>query len=544
MKTSTLAVLFLCAMPMLHAQNTTLRPLPEIKQISLGAYFRNDPALAQKLMSQCETWLKQDPANPHARYWLAYNQVTLLGTLKAEDSPKELFQNTYRAAEENLRALTTVPGFESEAYVLLGGTRALASRFDPAKTPALTPDECFTRAERFDASNPRLYLLKGLYHFYAQKDAGDNAQQAIDLYEKGIQLARGQKPSDELKPDWGLLEGQAYLACAYERAGRLDEARHLYEEVLSHRPDYALVTKEFFPELLKRLSSMGEFGLSPVFYGSPENRAALDEVLACEKSQNDLAGEKGMREAYMAYLAEDSMCFRAGPVREYPVQEQKPVQWPWVPSWTPEIADISLAGDLALTFDPVQTHEIASNSPPGSEHGLSIWRKEPDGAWKQVFDAGISHGYVSLSIRQVLFPGRAKLSGAAVDTEQEARALLALDREFGGHLRSNGLAQAYAAIVAENVYLCRTGSFPMTGKETVEAYLKELPGSWSWSPMTAVVAKSGDLAYSYGTFDRLLSEAGKDNKKPYSYIRVWKRNSRSEWKLFMELVRAFPSRSA
>ena len=171
-----------------------------------------------------------------------------------------------------------------------------------------------------------------------------------------------------------------------------------------------------------------------------------------------------------------------------------------------------------------------------------MWRKEPDGAWKQVFDAGISHGYVSLSIRQVLFPGRAKLSGAAVDTEQEARALLTLDREFDGHLRSNGLAQAYAAIVAENVYLCRTGSFPMTGKETVEAYLKELPGSWSWSPMTAVVAKSGDLAYSYGTFDRQLSEAGKETKKPYSYIRVWKRNSRSEWKLFMELVRAFPSR--
>jgi len=75
-----------------------------------------------------------------------------------------------------------------------------------------------------------------------------------------------------------------------------------------------------------------------------------------------------------------------------------------------------------------------------------------------------------------------------------------------------------------------------------EAYLEEFPGSWSWKPMSAVVAKSGDLAYSYGTFDRRLLDAGKELLKSSSYVRVWKRNSRNEWKLFIELVRAFPPR--
>jgi ketosteroid isomerase-like protein len=52
-------------------------------------------------------------------------------------------------------------------------------------------------------------------------------------------------------------------------------------------------------------------------------------------------------------------------------------------SWRPEVAVVLASGQLGLTSGPVF-------NPEGKQTGTfnSVWRREPDGAWKIVFDKG------------------------------------------------------------------------------------------------------------------------------------------------------------
>ena len=52
-------------------------------------------------------------------------------------------------------------------------------------------------------------------------------------------------------------------------------------------------------------------------------------------------------------------------------------------SWRPEVVEVLDSGTLALTSGPVR-------DPTGKQTGTfnSIWRREPDGRWRVVFDKG------------------------------------------------------------------------------------------------------------------------------------------------------------
>lgn len=52
-------------------------------------------------------------------------------------------------------------------------------------------------------------------------------------------------------------------------------------------------------------------------------------------------------------------------------------------SWSPDVVEVLDSGDLALTSGPVRL-------PSGEDAGRfnSIWRKDPDGIWRIVFDRG------------------------------------------------------------------------------------------------------------------------------------------------------------
>jgi ketosteroid isomerase-like protein len=52
-------------------------------------------------------------------------------------------------------------------------------------------------------------------------------------------------------------------------------------------------------------------------------------------------------------------------------------------SWKPEVVEVLDSGTLALSSGPV-------HGPDGKQTGTfsSIWRREPDGAWRVIFDKG------------------------------------------------------------------------------------------------------------------------------------------------------------
>jgi len=92
--------------------------------------------------------------------------------------------------------------------------------------------------------------------------------------------------------------------------------------------------------------------------------------------------------AFVSFVAEEAVFFgRRGELRgrDAVAAAWKPVfEGAAVPfSWQPEVAVVLDSGSLGLTSGPVF-------APDGNRIGTfnSVWRREPDGSWKIVFDRG------------------------------------------------------------------------------------------------------------------------------------------------------------
>jgi ketosteroid isomerase-like protein len=129
------------------------------------------------------------------------------------------------------------------------------------------------------------------------------------------------------------------------------------------------------------LSEVVTAGEGPVSADLAAELRATEEAFAKTMADRDHA-------AFTSFLAEETVFFGGqGEIRgrEAVAAAWKPLyETPGAPfSWKPESATVLDSGTLGLTSGPIFT-------PDGSRVGTfnSVWRREPDGNWKVVFDRG------------------------------------------------------------------------------------------------------------------------------------------------------------
>ena len=248
-----------------------------------------------------------------------------------------------------------------------------------------------------------------------------------------------------------------------------------------------------------------------------QTRRALVEM---EHAFAKAAATKGTRDAFLEFLADDGIIFQPGPVNGKKFWgERQPRKG--LLSWEPIFADVSRAGDLGYTTGPWEFRPNGPDDQPVAfGQYFTIWKKQPDGSWKAVLDRGVS-SEKSFATKLLLFPlhDESSVGDAKFDVSRGRAALIKLEEEFSTLSARKGATAAFDSYLASDVRMLRQNIAPVVGKENALVLISGQSGTLTWKPAVTDVAASGDLGYTYGTYDLtrgdLVIEHG-------SYVRVWK----------------------
>ena len=269
----------------------------------------------------------------------------------------------------------------------------------------------------------------------------------------------------------------------------------------------------------------------------------LLSLVETERAFARTAASKGVRNSFLEYLADDGVLFRPQPVNGKQYMSARPAR-PGLLSWEPTFAYVSRAGDLGYDTGPWEFREKGPDDKPiGHGYFVTVWKKQPDGTWKFVVDIGTSNPPPTSARPSWQPPAddvKKKKAAKKVNVESEQVALLNLDREFSRSSVAQGIVDAYLSFIADDVRFYREGAFPVTGKEATRSALASKQGVMNWQPVKAGVSMSGDLGYTYGTYD--FKGSGGEGKEAENggYARIWRKQSHGRWKVVLDITNPAP----
>jgi len=118
-----------------------------------------------------------------------------------------------------------------------------------------------------------------------------------------------------------------------------------------------------------------------------------------------------------------------------------------------------------------------------------------------------------------------------------------LEAEFMQAAAARG-SQGYMSYYAEESVEVPNGADLLIGKDAIAktmGFLDDKSNSLTWTPVGADISASGDLGYTYGTFEfRSQDASGKPTVTRGKYTSIWKRQKDGSWKVVLDMGNAGP----
>jgi len=279
----------------------------------------------------------------------------------------------------------------------------------------------------------------------------------------------------------------------------------------------------------------------------PAVNSSLQSLVETERAFSRTSAERSTREAFLSFIADDGILFRPAAVNGKEWLNKNPVapseKRPLL-SWQPIFADVSLAGDLGYTTGPWQYKlDIKDEKPVAYGNFITVWRKQADGTWKFAVDLGITNAAPANPLPEWQPQPKVQKQVVVVpkiDQEAQRSTLINHDRELS-HEAAAGAVKAFLALADTEVRVFRNNSFPFIGKPAAEQALSANKNSWTWEPATAGVSSSGDLGYTYGSYELRTSDPTKAVTEKGNYLRIWKRK-KGTWMIVVDVANPLPEK--
>jgi len=115
--------------------------------------------------------------------------------------------------------------------------------------------------------------------------------------------------------------------------------------------------------------------------------------------------------------------------------------------------------------------------------------------------------------------------------------LLQTEAAFCARVREAGLVTAFAEFAAADAVFFDVDPAQHRGAEAVRMRFEGLDPTavLSWTPVAADVADSGELGYTWGTYEfRVQGKEGQERIGTGHYVSIWKRQSDGCWKFVLD----------
>lgn len=250
-------------------------------------------------------------------------------------------------------------------------------------------------------------------------------------------------------------------------------------------------------------------------------------VVAAERAFAADAAERGWVAAFRSYAAPDAITLSPDPVNAHEQFAQIAGDGETTLDWRPAYAGISSGGDFGFTTGPF----LFRGREGIAGHYFTVWRRQPDGGWKWIFDAGTG----------VRDPGPPVAANARIPNLAVARrgvgSAEAAVREVGALERDIAIARPEPRSqllwrLAEDVRLNRPGHPAAIGVEAATTLAQATALDAVDEPLRIEAAPAGDMVFVLG---RTSWPEGGGRREGY-LARVWQHQG-DDWKIvFDEIV--------
>ncbi len=245
----------------------------------------------------------------------------------------------------------------------------------------------------------------------------------------------------------------------------------------------------------------------------------LENLVKTEKEFASFTAEKGMKQGFSAYLANDGIIFQPTATNGKDYWNAKPDSSALL-VWNPTFADISSNGKLGYTTGDWELRPNGkADKPTAFGQYVTLWQKQIDGKFKAILDIGISHDKPPKVETNWLSP---KEAVAAEPTKFFT--FLEQSRVFDRSNPATLYQKLYKNNLADNVRVLREGKPPIIGKKLADKETKNAAKELSLQPKFTFDVKN--LAYTYGKYET--------DKEKGSFMEIWKfRNGK--WQIVLDV---------
>jgi ketosteroid isomerase-like protein len=253
------------------------------------------------------------------------------------------------------------------------------------------------------------------------------------------------------------------------------------------------------------------------------------ELVDAELSFAKMSVERSTKEAFMEYLAIDGIVFSNGePVNGLDTWKKRPATNGTL-FWWPVFADISMAEDFGYTTGPYQMSKDKNSEPFAFGYYATIWKKNGSAGWKVAADLGINfeapedENHTLKTVRRSSTKGKKPLPSSK-------DGLIFIEQSYTQWLNETGNS-FLPEYFSRECRIHRSGSWPYTSWKVIENIQEER--QFYFEPVDADVSESGDLGFTYG---KVKIESKDGNMEKANYLRVWKRDGVTNWKIVLDVI--------